>query len=333
MQQGMAGLAAQQQQRNGVAGAAQGANPMSGQVAPNANANMPPRHPGQNMAQNGMPNGTPNGMQMGLQMPHAQMQGMQGQRMPNISQEQMRIMMQQRQLVAAQNPQNQQQCGMQHPRQSNGLAAAHLSPANGTMPNQQMLAALAAQRASGMANGLAGGAAAGPRPPQGMGMHKSQLSSGMTPTITYFQHKAQQQYPQFSPEDINKIAQEQLKSHLQRMTATAASAAAGMPTMMNNGVAQMGSNAFAQQAAMLNNHSPQQYQAQLHRQMQHQQARLSGSPGLNPAQQRPVSRSATPQGAQAQAAAMMHQRSGSGTAMSHELSDSPRLPTAQMTRP
>jgi chromatin modification-related protein VID21 len=326
----MANLAAQQQ-RNGTPNNGQGPSPPSAQTGPSPpNANMQARHPVPGMMQNGLANGAPNGIPAGMQIPQAPMQGMQGQqRLPgSMSQEQMRIAMQQRQLAAAQT----QQFGMHPGGQQNSLAAAHLSPANGSMQNPQVLAALAAQRANGMVNGMSQGNSTSPRGPHpNMNLHRPhQLSSGVMPTITYFQQKVQAEYPHFTPDQVMKLAQEQLKGQLQKLTQGAASAAAGMPAMMNNPMAQMNMNAFAQNG-VAGNHSPQQYQAQLQRQMQ-QQGRMSGSPGLGAAQPRQASRSATPQGAQIQAS--IHQRSGSGTGpMVSDLSESPRLPTAQMTGP
>jgi len=221
---------------------------------------------------------------------------------------------------------------MQHSGQTNNLAAAHL--ANGIQNPQMLAAALAASRAaSGTPNGVAGssGTSTSPRGqhPQ-LGQPPQQLSSGHTPALLYHQQQVAAQYPHFNTEQIQKLANERLKGQMQRMQQTALSAASGSPAPINNPINQItygnaipgGANGIA------GGHSPTQYQQQLHRNMQQQQAaaRLgSGSPGMSSA--RPGSRSATPQGQ-----GLQLQRSAGNTGLAGD-DQSPRLVQAQMARP
>jgi len=236
-------------------------------------------------------------------------------------------------MMAQQRAQQQyHQNQMQHSGQTNNLAAAHL--ANGIQNPQMLAAALAASRAaSGTPNGVASssGTSTSPRGqhPQ-LGQPPQQLSSGHTPALLYHQQQVAAQYPHFNTEQIQKLANERLKGQMQRMQQTALSAASGSPAPINNPINQItygnaipgGANGIA------GGHSPTQYQQQLHRNMQQQQAaaRLgSGSPGMSSA--RPGSRSATPQGQ-----GLQLQRSASNTGLAGD-DQSPRLVQAQMARP
>jgi chromatin modification-related protein VID21 len=324
-QPGMAG-AGGQQQRNGTPNGTQGPSPPA--QMNNGQPGAPVRHPSQNMMPNGMLNGSMNGM--GMNIPQAQMQAaMQGQQrmQAHNSQENLRMAMAQAQQRAA----HQQQLQMQQQAQPNNLAAAHFNAPNGAIQTPQMLAALAASRANGSPNGVVGspGSSTSPRglhPGQNqLPQQPQQLSSGHTPALFYHQQQVAAQFPHFNAEQIQKLANERLKGQMQRMQANALSAASGSP-VPNMGMNPAAPNPYQVNGGMPGGHSPTQYQQQLHRSMQQQQqqvARLSGSPSMSNA--RPVSRSATPQGAQA-----MHQRAGSGPGMPDE---SPRLPQAQMTRP
>jgi chromatin modification-related protein VID21 len=185
----------------------------------------------------------------------------------------------------------------------------------------------------------------------GQNQYAGQLSSGLIPSINSFVQQVHAANPGWPPEKVQSTAQERLKAHVQVLQRSAAAAAAGnspvnMNLGMSMGMAGMGgglnvgmSNMVAPMAGNssqfiggqqgggggMNGNamglSPTQFQAHLQRQAQQQVARMSSggngaslgvpvSPALS--QARPLSRSATPAGAQGQGVAMMHQRSGSG---------------------
>jgi chromatin modification-related protein VID21 len=286
------------------------------------NGNMQ-RPSSQGMMQNGGFNqGMPNGMGM-QQLPNGQMQGMpsQNQRMTPQSQQDMRMLMAQRQYAMQ----------AQQGTQNNNLAAAHL----GQMQSPQMMAALAAQRNGNTTNNGAntqpmnGQAmnATSPRAGQNGFPHQAQqLSSGYQPALLMHQQQVTAQFPHFTPEQVLKLANERLKGQMQRMQANALSAASGAP-MSNNMLMQQNLAAAQSMAAGANanggavnvqnqfggaqggSQSPTQYAAALQRNMAQQAAvaRMgSGSPVVGqavpqvPQQQGGGSRSATPQGAPGQ---------------------------------
>jgi len=182
-----------------------------------------------------------------------------------------------------------------HGNGANNLAAAHLGQ------NPQMLAALAAQqRGNGFANGMPGpsGLATSPRPQNVLAQQPQQLSSGHTPALLHHQQQVAAQFPHFTAEQVAKLANERLKGQMQRMQATALSAASGSPAPqgMGNSMAQMNmaSGSFGHVNGMAGGQSPTQYAAALQRNIHQQAVRMgSGSPAMGNA--RPGSRSATPQ--------------------------------------
>jgi len=330
------------QQRTGTPSGTQGPSPpaqiTNGQVGTNIPQQRPPS---QNMMQNGFNNGTMNAM--GLNIPQAQMQAMQSQqRMSAQGSSQENI---QRMIFQQRAYQNQ----TQHGGQSSNLAVAHLG--NTMQNNPQMMAAMAAQRAK---NSTPNGIASLSMPSTSPRTHPSQsqltqqpqpLSSGHIPALYQMQQQVASQFPHFTNQEVQVLANERLKGHMQRMQASALSAASGspappmgnsspMPQLSYSNGTPGGSNGMAGANGMSigNNgmqgpHSPTQYQQQLHRNIQQQAAAArmgSGSPGMSNA--RPGSRSATPQNSQGQ----IMQRSLS-TASGNE--GSPQLMQAQMARP
>lgn len=296
-----------QPQRNGTPSnpnanvATQMANPVSQQGHLPANGSMGARPmQGQQNMQGNFPNGNMSGTAM-PGIPHAQMHAAM-QNTQRMNQDQVRLAMQ----SGAQFPANnklQIQLQQQQQQQINMAAQNIANMGMGTgMTNANMMSQIPGQMNGNMGmpmNGM-GVKAGSPRAGQ---VNQSQsparpLSSGHMPQLLVFQNQLKQQHPDWSPEQLQQQAAEQLRIVLARRSAM--NAASGTPNM--NGPAQIGNNAYLQNGGMPNSPSPnavQNYQQQLVQQqllMSQQRQQQAGSPGMNNA--RPVSRSATPQNPQ-----------------------------------
>jgi len=267
--------------------------------------------------QSNFPNGNVSGIQMGVQgIPQAQMQAnIQGQqRMPPP--ENMRLGMQRAQYPSTN--QHQFQLQQQQINLAGNISASHIGAGNG-MPNPSMMASMAGQNMNGNStpsmNGISGSAAS-PRMSQlnpSLQNQSRPLSSGHVPAIHNIQNQLKAQHPDWPPEQVTKVATDQMKQYSLRVQRTSAiNAAAGVSTV--GATNQIGSNVYLQNGgAVAGSPSPnsaQNYQQQLRQQMMHQRPQQAGSPRLNSA--RPPSRSATPQNLQ--------------------LQQSPGLPQAQLAR-
>ncbi|QDS72748.1 hypothetical protein FKW77_004035 [Venturia effusa] len=324
---------------NGAQGPSPPAQMPNGQPVANVQQQRPPS---QGMMQGGanFTNGAMNGMG-GLSMPPAQMQALQNQQHrinhQGSNENLHRLMVQQR-------AQQQQQYQTQLQHGGNNLAVAHLGNAINQTP--QMIAAMQAAQQQRQMNGIQNSlsspsmAAASPRPHSAHNQLIQQpqpLSSGHIPALHILQQQIAQKYPQFTETEVVKHAQEQLQGQINRkvMAQNALSAASGSPAPMGNlaSMQQMGySNPGNGMNGMPGAHSPIQYQQQLHRMQQQQQAtaaaRLgSGSPGMSNVGL-VNSRSATPNGQQG---GLMMQRTASGNAMGDD--GSPRIMQAQIAMP
>jgi chromatin modification-related protein VID21 len=290
---------ANQQQRTASAGSS-GQSPQAQMTngQPQQNGNMAQRPSSQNMMQSGFSNGVANGM--GMQMPNGQIQGMPNQqRMTAQTPENMRMLMAQQQRAAY---------GMPQGNQANNLAAAHL----GQMQTPQMVAAaIAAQQRNQQTavNGI-NGLNTSPRGQNTLAQQPQQLSSGYQPHFLYHQQQVAAQFPNFTPEQVSKLANERLKGQMQRMQANALSAASGSPAPQNMMMPNMTNGQFGHVSGMPGGgQSSTHYAAALQRNMQ-QGARMgSGSPAMSNVQ--PVSRSATPQNVAQTPAGMQIQRPNS----------------------
>ncbi|KAJ4370580.1 RNA polymerase II transcription elongation factor SpEAF [Neocucurbitaria cava] len=270
-------------------------------------------HPGQQGLPANLANGNMSNMAMGTPgVPQAQMQGnMQGaQRMGPP--DQMRMAMQRGQFQNA-NQQHQFQLQQQQINMASNITQG--MNMNG-MPNANMMASLPNQNLNGNLNGNMNGNmntamngmsnnAGSPRMNQGNANAQTParpLSSGHMPQLYQIQNQLKQQFPEWTPEHLHKMASDQLARFLAKQRAQAMNAAAGASGMSPS--PQMGNNNYIQQnGGMANNPQPnavQNYQQQLVQQqrlMSQQQRQQAGSPGLNA---RPPSRSATPQNPQMQ---------------------------------
>lgn len=310
-------------------------------------------------------------------MPAAQMQALMAQQQQNMQNQQripnqqnpeaIRLAMQRQGMILQQQQNLLQGGGMNH---NSNLAAAHLSPANTGMQNPQMLAAMAAARQNqghmnGVGNSMGGGGnQTSPRINHvgvvGVGTGNGTLSSGHTPTINTIMQQVHQQNPTLPIEQVRTIAQDRLKSYLQRIQQQAVTAAAGNSPIANNmsmnmmgnlnmasmggGMTNMGMmNAMSMAGMNVNglgnmgqipaSGMSQQYQAQLQRQLaaqQQQQAqRMSAGSAAGGMSMGGMSPATAQQGGlsrsatPAQGMQMMHTRSGSGAGL--DLTGSPLL--------
>jgi chromatin modification-related protein VID21 len=301
-----------QPQRNGTPGgnsnvAPQMANSNSQQGLPQNNPNMAARqhNPGQPAMQANFPNGNMAGMSMNTAgVPQAQMQAtmQNAQRMPPP--DQMRMAMQRGQFANAN--QHAFQLQQQQINMASNLTAS-MNMGNG-MPNANMIAQMGQNMngnmnpsMNGMANN-AGSSHLNQVNPQ-MQSPARPLSSGHMPQLLQIQNNLKIQHPDWTPEQVSKMASDHLQRFLAKQRAQAMSAAAGAQPGMNSlsNSPQIGNNVYLQNGGMQNSPSPnavQNYQNQLLQQqrMMSQQRQQAGSPGMN--QARPASRSATPQNPQ-----------------------------------
>lgn len=247
-----------------------------------ANGNMS----GMPMGNSGVPQAQMHAAMPGAQRmppPQAQMQ-MQRQQFPNSNQQQ-QFQLQQHQINMASNL--TQNIGMNGMPNANMIANANML--SGQNMNGNMVAST---------NGMPGNIGS-PRLNQvnpNMQGAARPLSSGHMPQLLQFQNNLKNQHPEWSPEQIQRNASEQLSRFLAKQRAQAMTAAAGSSGM--NTSPQIGNNVYMQNGGMANSPSPnavQNYQQQLVAQQrmmsQAQQRQSAGSPGLNAS----VSRSATPQ--------------------------------------
>ncbi|KZM23006.1 RNA polymerase II transcription elongation factor SpEAF [Ascochyta rabiei] len=297
-----------QMQRNGTPG---GANSnMPAQMANN------PSQQAQNAAamaaraqqsQQGMPNNLGNANMTGMSMgtpgvPQAQMQSnmQNGQRMGPP--DQMRMAMQRNQF----NSPNQQQFHLQQQQQQMSMANAQGMNMNG-IPNANMMASMSNQNLNGnmnaSMNGMPNGASS-PRVNQAapnMQRPNGANAGGHVPQYLQLQNTIKMQHPDWTPEQVQKSASDQLQRYMAKQRVQAMNAAAGSPGISSPSP-QM-ANQFMQQNGGMANSPPvnavQNYQQQLVQQQrlmsQQRQPQQAGSPGMNG---RPPSRSATPQNPQ-----------------------------------
>ncbi|KAL1635175.1 hypothetical protein SLS56_001927 [Neofusicoccum ribis] len=310
------------QQRNGTPNGAHGQMPgQNGQLHPNMGMQGRP-HPGQGM-QGNMPNGAIPGMPMG--MPQAQMQmNMPGQRLQPHQVQDMRMVMQQRNLnnLTQQQQQyvlQQQQQQAQQMNRANNMSGGHMggtsnSSSNGSnMQNPAMLTAnMGAPKANGANNGNMNGiqgSSASPRlaaPSPATPQQPQALSSGHVPQITNLTHEIQLQHPNLSQAEASRIAGDRMNQKLQQNARQNALNAASGAAGGGANTAQLSPSPYQQHAALASaggsssppNHNAQQqaaYQQQMRQQMMQGRppSGQQGSPNLGSV--RPESRSATPQ--------------------------------------
>jgi chromatin modification-related protein VID21 len=334
----MAAAAQRQAGMQGQPGMANGVNPQQRTGTPNNNGNVAPamansssqpghpppnpnlaarQHPGQQQQQQAVQTNYPNGNMSGMPLnntgvPQAQMQAtmqntqrmgppmaMQRSQFPNTQQHQFQL--QQQQINMASN------------------LTANMGMTNG-MPNANMMGSMAGQNTNGNMNATMNGSmngnlngsmngmsnnAGSPRLNQvNPQMHNQQsrpLSSGHMPQLLQIQNSLKTSHPEWTSEQVQKMASDQLQRYMAKQRQQAMSAASGSSTGMNSSP-QVGNNHYISNGQMQNSPSPnavQNYQNQLlaqQRMIMQQQRQNAGSPGMNGA--RPVSRSATPQNPQ-----------------------------------
>ncbi|KAL5391455.1 hypothetical protein DPSP01_001320 [Paraphaeosphaeria sporulosa] len=301
-----------QQPRMGTPGSNPNLTPQMANAAqqgsnPAANAAMAARVQQNQAMQQGFPNANMNGgMAMGSTgVPQAQMQAnmSNSQRMGPPNQAQMAAM--QRGQFPNANAQHQFQLQQQQINMASNLTQ---NMGINNMPNANMMASMVGQNMNGnMTPGMNGMSnnAGSPRINQAtpnMQTPARPLSSGHMPQLLQIQNNLKVQHPDWSQEQVQKMASDHLARFLTKQRAQAMNAAAGSPGMAHS--PQIGNNMYLQNGNMgANSPSPnavQHYQQQLVRQQQlmSQQRAQAGSPGMNAA--RPSSRSATPQNAQLQ---------------------------------
>lgn len=291
-----------QMQRNGTPG---GTNSMPAQMSNNAQqvqnaAAMAARaqqgQPGMqnNLNMGGMPMGTPG-------VPQAQMQSnmQNGQRMGPP--DQMRMAMQRNQFNSP-NQQQQFQMQQQQMNMNNNLAAQGM---NMNMPNANMMTPMGNQNMSGGMNGMANNAGS-PRVNQAtpnMQRQNAANAGAHVPQFLQLQSTIKMQHPDWTNDQVQKSASDQLRQYMAKQRVQAMNAAAGSPGMSSPSP-QMTNNQFMQQNGGMASSPPvnavQNYQQQLVQQQrlmsqQRQPSQQAGSPGMNG---RPPSRSATPQNPQ-----------------------------------
>ncbi|KAJ4300958.1 RNA polymerase II transcription elongation factor SpEAF [Kalmusia sp. IMI 367209] len=307
-----------QQQRNGTPGNMPNATPQmanASQQGPNsaaANAAMAARAQQHQAMQPNFPNANMNGgMPMGSSgVPQAQMQA----NMPNSQRmappDQARLAMQRGQFPNA-NQQHQFQLQQQQINMASNMTQ---NMGMNNMPNANMMASMAAQNMNGnmtaSLNGMSNNAGS-PRINQATANMQNParpLSSGHMPQLLQIQNNLKVQHPEWSQEQVQKMASDHLARFLTKQRAQAMNAAAGSPGMAQS--PQIGNNMYIHNGNMTaNSPSPnavQQYQQQLVRQQQmmSRQNGQAGSPGMGP---RPSSRSATPQNPQLQQSPSLQQ--------------------------
>jgi chromatin modification-related protein VID21 len=308
-------------QRNGTSGnmsngSSQMANSAS-QQGQNVAAMAARAHQGQQGLQSNFANGNMAGMPMGTPgVPQAQMQGnmQNAQRMgpPN----QMHMPMQRGQF-----PNATQQHQFQLQQQQINMAS-NLTQGMGinNIPNANMMASMSNQNMSGNMNGNMNTAMNGlsnnvgsPRPNQVNGNMQGStrpLSSGHMPGIVGIQQSLKVQNPDWSSEQVQKAASDQLQRFMaKQQRVQAMNAAAGSSGMSPS--PQIGNNHYLSQNGAIANSPPapnavQNYQQQLvaQQRLMSQAQQNAGSPGISA---RPPSRSATPQNPQMQQSLGMQQ--------------------------
>ena len=290
----------------------------------------------------------------------AQLMGMKGMSDPQIQamlrgggqpQQNMRMIMQAdevRKQQAALARQNQPPYGPQANHSSPNIGHA-VANTNGN--NQALMAAMHANSASSPQNGMPNGTAGSPRQAYA-GMTAQTLSSGHIPTISALMHDISQRHPEYTQEEVNRVATQNLQIlQKQQAAAQATASASGRHTQRHHNQAAMNAAAGAANAAaaaasaqypqrqgMMTNEQVQQYNMQLRQQQaaQDMQRRslpgpmgmqgmsgmplpgsMSASPVLNMA--RPVSQHAQTQGQMSRSATPREQsvsqgqRNGSGS--------------------
>jgi len=217
------------------------------------------------------------------------------------------------------------------PQQQAYMRQHHMTVANNpgqgmgmnSVPNANMIASMSNQNVNmnGNMNAAMNGmpnSAGSPRMSQSNGVGQTQSrpqSSGHLPSISQISSNIQAQYPEWTPDRIQKAAADQYSKmvHKQRQQALSAAAGASGSSVMSPS-SQPGNNHYSSQTGTVANQSPsgnavQNYQQQLVQQQRmmsmNSQARPQvGSPGLSV---RPTSRSATPQNPQMQPSPVMQQ--------------------------
>lgn len=297
-----------QMQRNGTPGGANSNMPAQmannpAQQAQNAAAMAARAQQGQQGMQNNlnmaaMPMGTPG-------VPQAQMQSnmQNGQRMGPP--DQMRMAMQRNQFNS---PNQQQQFQMQQQQMNMGNNMSNQGM-NMNMPNANMMASMGNQNMNGNMNGAMNNMpnnAGSPRVNQATPNMQRQNASNVNPHVPQYlqlQSTIKMQHPDWTNEQVQKSASEQLQRYMAKQRVQAMNAAAGSPGMSSPSP-QMANNQFMQQNGAMASSPPvnavQNYQQQLVQQQrlmsqQRQTSQQAGSPGMNG---RPPSRSATPQNTQ-----------------------------------
>jgi chromatin modification-related protein VID21 len=188
------------------------------------------------------------------------------------------------------------------------------------IPNANMMASMSNQNINGNLNGNMNTALNGmsnnvgsPRPNQVNGNMQTParpLSSGHMPGIVGLQSTLKVQHPEWSPEQVQKVASDQLQRFMaKQQRVQAMNAAAGSSGMSPS--PQIGNNHYLAQNGGMANSSPapnavQNYQQQLVQQqrLMSQSRQQAGSPGMSAG---PPSRSATPQNPQMQQSPGMQQ--------------------------
>ena len=298
---------ANQPQRNGAptsnanVGSTPMANSPSQQGIPVPSGAMAARaHPNQQVMQGNFSNGNMAGMSMGNSgVPQAQMQTAMpnAQRMPPPNQVQMAM-------NRGQFP-NTNQHQFQLQQQQINMASHITSNGMNGIPNANMITSMGAQSMNGnlasSMNGMANNAGS-PRLNQvnpSMQNSARPLSNGHMPQLLQVQNSLKNQHPDWSQEQIQKVASDQLSRFLVKQRQQAMQSAAGATGISNS--PQIGNNVYLQNSGMANTPSPQNavqnYQQQLvqqQRMMSQQQRQQAGSPGLTTG----TSRSGTPQNPQ-----------------------------------
>ena len=313
-----------QMQRNGTPGGANSNIPVQmannpSQQAQNAAAMAVRAQQGQQGIQNNLGSTNMAGMPMGTPgVPQAQMQSnmQNGQRMGPP--DQMRMAMQRNQFNS---PNQQQQFQLQ--QQQMNMATAQGINMNG-IPNTNMMASMSNQNLNGNMNASINGIpnnASSPRVSQAtpnMQRPSGPNASAHVPQYLQLQNTIKMQHPDWTQEQVQKSASDQLQRYMAKQRVQAMNAAAGSPGMSSPSP-QIANNQFVQQNGGMANSPPvnavQNYQQQLVQQQrlmsQQRQPQQAGSPGMNG---RPPSRSATPQNPQ-------------------QMQQSPGLAQAQPSRP
>jgi chromatin modification-related protein VID21 len=269
-------------------------------------------------------NGNMSGMPMGTPgVPQAQMQSSMQNSQRMGPPDQMRMAMQRNQF---QNPNQQQQQQQFHLQQQQMNMAGNLPQGMNmnNMPNANMMASMSNQNMNGnMSNNMNGMShtAGSPRPNQAIPARQSPvgpLPSGHMPQFVNLQNSIKTQHPDWTADQVTKVASEQFSRLLAKQRSQAMNAAAGSPGISPS--PQMGGNHFVPNGTTANSppvnaiqtyqHNLQQQQRMLS-QSQRQQAQQAGSPSSSA---RPPSRSATPQNPQ-------------------QVQQSPGLQQAQVNRP